>query len=49
MDRLPSSTPQLCPANHTREHWRFSPGSRVRCELRELSDGPALVAAGMAT
>jgi hypothetical protein len=26
------------------ERWRFPPGSRVRCELRELSDGEALVA-----
>jgi hypothetical protein len=31
------------------EHWAFSPGSRVRCELRELSDGPALIAAEIAT
>ena len=26
------------------ETWEFSPGSRVRCEWRELSDGRALVA-----
>jgi hypothetical protein len=26
------------------EAWEFPPGSRVRCEQRELSDGPALVA-----
>jgi hypothetical protein len=26
------------------EEWEFSPGSTVRCELRELSDGQALVA-----
>jgi hypothetical protein len=26
------------------ERWRFAPGSRVRCEERDLSDGPALVA-----
>jgi hypothetical protein len=26
------------------EAWEFPPGSRVRCELRELSDGSALVA-----
>jgi hypothetical protein len=25
------------------EEWEFSPGSTVRCDLRELSDGPALV------
>jgi hypothetical protein len=31
------------------EHWRFAPGSRVRCELRELSDGPELVVAAIAT
>jgi hypothetical protein len=26
------------------EAWEFQPGSRVRCERRELSGGPALVA-----
>jgi hypothetical protein len=26
------------------EKWAFSPGSLVRCEQRELSEGPALVA-----
>jgi hypothetical protein len=26
------------------EEWEFSPGSTVQCELRELSDGRALVA-----
>lgn len=26
------------------EVWEFPPGSRVRCETRELYDGPALVA-----
>jgi hypothetical protein len=26
------------------EAWEFPPGARVRCEVRELSDGPALVA-----
>jgi len=26
------------------ETWEYAPGSRVRCEQRELSDGPALVA-----
>jgi len=26
------------------EKWVFSPGSLVRCEQRELSEGPALVA-----
>jgi hypothetical protein len=26
------------------EEWVFPPGSLVRCEQRELSDGPALVA-----
>ena len=31
------------------ERWRFPPGSRVRCELRDLSEGQALVAAEIAT
>ena len=26
------------------ERWAFEPGSLVRCEQRQLSDGPALVA-----
>jgi hypothetical protein len=26
------------------EAWKFSPGSRVRCEWRELEGGPALAA-----
>ena len=26
------------------EEWEFPPASRVRCEMRDLSDGPALVA-----
>ena len=26
------------------ETWKFLPGSPVRCELRQLSDGPAFVA-----
>jgi hypothetical protein len=26
------------------EAWEFEPGSLVRCETRELADGPALVA-----
>jgi hypothetical protein len=26
------------------EPWAFGPGTLVRCELRELADGPALVA-----
>jgi hypothetical protein len=30
------------------EKWEFAPGSRVRCELRELSDGQALVAVAAA-
>jgi hypothetical protein len=30
------------------EEWEFSPGSSVRCELRELSDGRALVAVSTA-
>jgi hypothetical protein len=29
------------------EDWEFPPGSRVRCERRELSDGPALVAVAL--
>jgi hypothetical protein len=38
---LPPSAPET-------EHWRFAPGSRVRCELRELSGGSALVATELA-
>jgi hypothetical protein len=34
--------PHAAPAGET---WRFPPGSRVRCELRNLSDGQHLVAA----
>jgi len=30
------------------EHWRFSPGIRVRCEPRELCEGSALVATEIA-
>jgi hypothetical protein len=30
------------------ENWRFAPGSRVRCELRQLSGGQTLVAAELA-
>jgi hypothetical protein len=30
------------------EAWEFPPGSRVRCEQRELSDGDALVAVASA-
>jgi hypothetical protein len=30
------------------ETWKFPPGSRVRCEQRELSDGPAVVAVALA-
>ena len=26
------------------EDWQFPPGSRVRAEMRSMSDGPALVA-----
>jgi hypothetical protein len=26
------------------ELWEFPPGSRVRCEVRQMSDGPTLVA-----
>jgi hypothetical protein len=29
------------------EKWEFPPGARVRCERRELSDGPALVAVAL--
>jgi hypothetical protein len=39
--RLPVSAPEG-------EHWQFPPGSRVRCELRELSDGQTLVAVELA-
>ena len=30
------------------ETWAFPPGSLVRCEMRELADGPALVAVELA-
>jgi hypothetical protein len=30
------------------EEWEFAPGSRVRCEMRDLSDGPALIAVATA-
>jgi hypothetical protein len=30
------------------EMWEFPPGSRVRCEWRQLSDGPELVAIALA-
>lgn len=30
------------------ERWAFPPSSRVRCELRELDGGPALVAVELA-
>ena len=33
--------PDHAPEDQT---WRFPPGSRVRCENKMLSDGPALVA-----
>jgi hypothetical protein len=36
----------LSPTSPEGEHWRFRPGSRVRCER---SDGQALVAAEIAT
>jgi hypothetical protein len=39
--RLPSSAP-------AGETWSFEPGSAVRCELRELSGGVALVAVAAA-
>ncbi|MDD4892126.1 MAG: hypothetical protein PHU85_19560 [Phycisphaerae bacterium] len=28
----------------TDEEWEFPPGSIIKCEIRTLSDGPALVA-----
>lgn len=31
------------------EHWEFSPQSIVRCEWRDLSEGPSLVAVARAT
>ena len=31
-----------------RETWEFAPGSPVRCERRQLSDGPAVVAVALA-
>jgi hypothetical protein len=30
------------------EAWEFPPGSRVRCERRDLGDGPVLVAVAAA-
>ncbi|HEV2059338.1 MAG TPA: hypothetical protein VGR11_08265 [Solirubrobacteraceae bacterium] len=39
--RLPAERPEG-------ENWRFAPGSRVRCEWRELDDGAALVAVEVA-
>jgi hypothetical protein len=30
------------------EEWAFAPGSRVRCETRDLNDGPALIAVAAA-
>jgi hypothetical protein len=38
--------PPTAPAD---EVWRFAPGTRVRCEWRDLSDGAALVAVEPAT
>jgi hypothetical protein len=38
---LPEHTPEA-------ETWRFPPGSKVRCELQDLADGPALVATELA-
>jgi hypothetical protein len=29
------------------EEWEYPPGSNVRCEMRELSGGPTLVAVGL--
>ncbi len=40
--RLPPTAPED-------EVWRFAPGSRVRCEWRDLPDGAALVAAELLT
>jgi hypothetical protein len=37
--------PTTAPAG---ERWRFAPGSRVRCELRQLYGGQTLVAAELA-
>jgi hypothetical protein len=38
--RLPDTAP-------SDEHWAFGPASRVRCEWRDLGDGPVLVATGL--
>jgi hypothetical protein len=35
-------------ASPSDEEWEFAPGARVRCEVRVLSDGPALVAVAAA-
>lgn len=38
-------TDEPAPPNET---WEFPPGSRVRCERRDLGEGPALVAVSAA-
>ena len=39
---------RLPPTAPSGETWRFPPGSRVLCETRQLSGGPALVAVELA-
>ncbi len=36
-------------SNSEDERWEFSPGSIVRCEQQQFSDGPVLVAVARAT
>jgi hypothetical protein len=37
------------PYDRELEHWQFEPGDEVRCESRNLDDGPVLVATTRAT
>ena len=37
------------PYDRELEHWQFEPGDEVKCESRNLDDGPVLVATTLAT
>ena len=37
------------PYDRELEHWQFEPGDEVRCESRNMDDGPVLVATTLAT
>ena len=37
------------PYDRKLEHWQFEPGDDVRCESRNLDDGPVLVATTLVT